>query len=106
MRTGGMRHRLTILKPETVTNGYGEATTVWTEQNTIHAERVKFSGRRSDQVGEHFADYSVEYNVRSVHHVEENWRVREYGGYLYEVTNIRPNVEKAFVTLQCERVNE
>jgi len=106
MRTGGMRHRLTPLKPVRTTNAYGEETTVWEEQPAIHAERVKLSGRRVEVVAEHFPDYSAQYNIRAVHDVEENWRVKEHGGHLYEITNITPNIERGYKTLFCERVNE
>lgn len=101
-----MKYRITLLEPETATNDYGEEATTYKETRTVHAERVKQSGNRSEEVGEHFPDYHVEFNVRDAHPVAENWRIQQLGGYLYTVTNIVPNLDKGYKTLICERVNE
>ena len=106
MIAGRMKYKLTLLEPVKATNDYGEETTTYTEIRTVHAERVKQSGNRSEEVGEHFPDYRVEFNIRDAHPVQENWRVQQLGGYLYTVTNIVPNLDKGFKTLICDRVNE
>lgn len=106
MIAGRMKYRLTLLEPKTVTNDFGEEATTYTETRTVHAERVKLSGSRSEEVGEHFPDYRTEFNIRDVHPVAENWRVQQLGGYLYTVTNIVPNLDKGYKTLICVRVNE
>ena len=76
------------------------------ETRTVHAERVAASGGRSEEVGEHFPDYGVQFNIRSAHPVDENWRVRQQGGYLYTVCAIVPNTDRGYKTLICDRVNE
>nr|DAQ03543.1 MAG TPA: Putative head tail adaptor [Caudoviricetes sp.] len=106
MIAGRMKYRLTLLEPKTATNDFGEEATTYTKTRTVHAERVKLSGSRSEEVGEHFPDYRTEFNVRDVHPVAENWRVQQLGGYLYTVTNIVPNLDKGYKTLICVRVNE
>lgn len=106
MKAGRMMYRLVLYKPTTTTNSFGEEQLTYTTTNTVHAERVKESGRRSEEVGEHFPAYSVEFNIRDAHTVAENWRVQQVGGYLYTVTNIIPNRDRGFLTLICERVNE
>lgn len=106
MIAGRMKYRLTLLEPKTVTNDFGEEATTYTETRTVHAERVKLSGSRSEEVGEHFPDYRTEFNIRDVHPVAENWRIQQLGGYLYTVTNIVPNLDKGYKTLICVRVNE
>lgn len=106
MLAGRMRNKLEIYKPQVVTNDYGEDFETWELLVTVWAERVKQSGARSEEVGEHFPDYSAEFNIRSAHTVEENWRVKQCGGYLYTVTNIIPNIERGYKTLICVRVNE
>lgn len=106
MIAGRMKYKLTLLEPVKATNDYGEETTTYTETRTVHAERVKQSGNRSEEVGEHFPDYRVEFSIRDAHPVQENWRVQQLGGYLYTVTNIVPNLDKGFKTLICDRVNE
>lgn len=106
MRAGAMKYRLRLLQPVAATNDYGEEATTYQETRTVWAERVKQSGNRSEEVGEHFPDYRAEFNIRNAHPIEENWRVQQLGGYLYTVTNIIPNLDRGMNTLVCERVNE
>lgn len=106
MIAGRMRYKLVLLEPRRVVDRMGAEDTVYTETRTVHAERVKFSGHRSEEVGEHFPEYRAEFNIRDVHPVDENWRVRQVGGHLYTVTAIVPNVERGYNTLVCDRVNE
>ncbi len=106
MRAGEMKYRLLLLKPVAVTNDYGEEATTYQTARTVWAQRVKQSGSRSDEVGEHFPDYRAEFNIRDAHPIEENWRVQQLGGYLYTVTAIIPNIDRGMNTLVCERVNE
>ena len=101
-----MKYRLTLLEPQTVTTASGNEKTTYAAIRTVWAERVKATGRRSEEVGEHFPDYSVDYNIRDTHPVQENWRVRQLGGELYTVTNIIPNLDRGYKTLVCVRVNE
>lgn len=106
MRAGDMKYRLALLQPVATTNEYGEEATTYEETVTAWAQRVKQSGSRSNEVGEHFPDYHAEFNIRDAHEVGENWRVKQLGGYLYTVTAIVPNIDRGMNTLVCERVNE
>ena len=106
MRAGPMKYLLTLLQPTTETDRMGAETVTYTETATVHAERVSHSGRRSEEVGEHFPDYDAEFNIRDAHTVEENWRVQQVGGYLYTVSAIIPNLDRGYLTLKCDRVNE
>ena len=106
MIAGRMKYKLKLLQPVKDTNDYGEEVDTWTETVTVHAERVKHTGHRSEEVGEHFPDYRVEFNIRDVHTISENWRVQQLGGYLYTVVAIEPNIDRGYKTLICERVNE
>jgi len=106
MRAGGLRYRLEVLRPTITVSEFGEEQTTWEVCRTVRAERVKLNGGRSLEVGETFPDYTAEFNVRYAHPVEENWRVRQLGGDLFTVSNVVPNLERGFKTLQCERVNE
>jgi len=106
MIAGRMKYKLQLLQPEATTNDYGAETVAWTLTRTVNAERVKQSGSRSEEVGEHFPDYQAEFNIRNAHPIQENWRVKQLGGNLYTVTNIIPNIDKGYNTLVCERVNE
>lgn len=100
-----MKYKLELLEPFSAVNDFGEEVNDYRLFRTVAAERVKASGFRSDEVGEHFPDYRVDFNIRSAHPVKENWRVKQLGGYLYTVTNIIPNIDRGMKTLICERVN-
>lgn len=106
MIAGRMKYRLKILRPVIETGRLGGERTGWEHTVTARAERVKISGSNRLEVGEHFPDYAVEFNIRDAHEVGENWRVEQLGGYLYTVVNVIPNLDKGMLTLRCERVNE
>jgi len=106
MQAGRMRYRLRLLHPVASTDKFGAEKTVYELTRTVHAERVKTSSRRSEEVGEHFPDYNTEFNIRAQHPIDENWRVEQIGGHIYTVTNIVINIERGMQTLICERVNE
>lgn len=105
MMAGRMRSRLRLMRPETERDRFGSEKTVWTPVGTVWAERVRLTGRRREELGEHFPDYSAEFNIRDAHDVDDNWRVEELGGHLYTVTNTVPNRGRGMLTLVCERVN-
>lgn len=106
MRAGTLKYKLTLLEPIRTTDRMGAEKVVYTETRTVHAERVRATGNRSEEVGEHFPDYSAEFNIRDAHPIAENWRVRQLGGYLYTVVAIVPNLDRGYKTLLCDRVNE
>ena len=105
MRAGALKYRLILLRPTTTADEYGAEATAYEQTRIVHAERVRQTGARSEEVGEHFADYRTEFNIRDAE-VAENWRVRQVGGYLYTVVSIIPNIDRGMLTLVCERVNE
>lgn len=106
MIAGRMRYRLRVERPEIVIDEYHAESTRWVEVGVIWAERVKNTGYRHDEVGEHFSDHRAEYNVRIQHDVRANWRIEEVGGLRYTVTATIPNRERGMLTLVCERLNE
>ncbi len=106
MRAGPLKYKLTLLEPTRTTDRMGAETTTYEETRTVRAERVRATGNRSEEVGEHFPNYTAEFNIRSAHPIAENWRVQQLGGYLYTVVAIIPNLDRGYKTLLCERVNE
>lgn len=105
MISGRLTSHLEVFEPVAVLNRFGEESVEYVHRKIIRAERVRMTGRRSDEAGEHFADYRAEFNIRYQHVIGENWRVREVRGYEYTVVAIVPNRDKAMTTLVCERVN-
>lgn len=106
MRAGALKYKLTLLEPQRETDRMGAESVTYVETRTVRAERVRATGSRSEEVGEHFPDYAVEFNIRDAHPIAENWRVQQLGGYLYTVVAIIPNLDRGYKTLLCDRVNE
>lgn len=106
MMAGRLKYFLELLRPARSVDEYGSEAVSWLRAGHCRAERVKRSGGRSEETQERFADVRVEWNVRIQHKVLEGWRVRERGGYLYEVAAVVPNRDRGYVTLVTERVNE
>ncbi|MEG1158762.1 MAG: head-tail adaptor protein [Acidaminococcaceae bacterium] len=106
MQAGRMKYKLTLLEPARTTDRMGAEDTTYNPVKTVYAERAKVTGNRSEEVGEHFADYHTEFNIRNSHTIAENWRVKQLGGYLYTVLAIVPNLDRGYNTLICDRVNE
>lgn len=106
MKAGRMRDRIELMKPVASVNQYGESVTTYEKTVSAHAERVSHRGARSDEVGEHFPDHALTFNIRDGHEVGENWRIKHVGGFVYDVTNIEPNLKRGYLTLTCVRINE
>ncbi len=105
MIAGRLRYRLRLLKPVTTTGKFGDSKVSFELQRTVWAERVKVSPTLVQDLGELFSDYTVEWNVRDAHPVDEKWRVEQVGGHLYDVINVIPIRDKGMLTLRCKRVN-
>lgn len=101
-----MQDELVLMEPIHLKDKFGAEKTVWNECCYAHAERVTYRGHRSEEVAEHFPDVRTEWNIRSYHCIDENWRVRHVGGYLYTVVAITPNRRRGYNKIICERVNE
>lgn len=109
MIAGKMRHRLELQRPLKAADAFGDlmagagsfepTTTVW-------AERVTLRGSQRKEASERYSDYTAEFRIRDAHSVDNGWRVRQLGGYLYSVDNVIPNEERRYLTLQCSRINE
>ena len=69
MRAGTLKYRLTLLEPQRVTDRMGAERVDYIETRTVRAERVRTTGNRSEEVGEHFPAYSAEFNIRDAHPV-------------------------------------
>lgn len=106
MRAGALKYKLMLLEPKRTTDRMGAEATTYNPTRTVYAERVRTTGNRSEEVGEHFPDYAAEFNIRDAHPIAENWRVQQLGGYLYTVVAIIPNLDRGYKTLLCDRVNE
>ena len=105
MQAGRMNCKLRLLKPASSKDGFGGKDTKYVETKVVWAERKKVTPRFVEEIGELFSDYTVEFNIRDAHEVDEKWRAEQLGGHLYNIVNIIPNHERGMQTLRCERVN-
>lgn len=110
MIAGKMRDRVGFLEPVVTTDAYGDEVTTWTDRGRFWAERVKYTGTRSDEVGEHFPAYRAEWLVRIGVPVAANWRLYEFSAdpQNNEVWNVLAVVRDAahgLLRLSCERLN-
>lgn len=101
-----MTTRLSLLKPDHNVNDYGERQTTFTPFRIVWAERVQWSGSRSEEADEHFPDESARFRIRSAHPIKENWHVRPLGSdTTYTVVAIEENRRRGMLTLICEKLN-
>lgn len=105
MRAGPMKYKLKLLQPVHTVNAYGEEQTTYKAVRTVWAERVAWSGKRSEEASEHFPDHTAQYRIRIAHPVRENWRVEQLGGETFNVVAIEPNISRGMLTLSCEKLN-
>lgn len=101
-----MKYRVRLLRPEPRTSATGASSMQFVQSAVVWAERCKFSGVRSEEAWEHFADYSASYNIRDIHSIDAGWQLEELGGHLYNVVAVEPNRDRGMLTVRCERVNE
>ena len=84
----------------------GAGRTEYVPTRVVRAERVRATGRRSEEVGDHFPAHTAEFTLRDAHPVQEHWRGQLLGGNLQTIVSIIPNRDKGYNTLLCDRVNE
>lgn len=106
MIAGRLNYVVTILGPCEETNAFGEKSLTWVKVRTVRAERVSLTGRRSEEVAEHFSDLRSMWNIRKVHPVRPNWRMKDSDGFTHVIVAVEPNRRREFNTLVCERLND
>jgi head-tail adaptor len=107
MIAGLLRTKLKVKELVEVTDKFGAASSTWVEHETpIWAERLKYDGRRSEEVGEHFADYTATYRTRINHNLVEHWRVTDMSTNCeFVIDNIVPNKARGLQTIYCTKLN-
>ena len=106
MIAGRLNYIVQLLHPVETTNAFGEKAVTWAKAACIRAERVSLTGKRSEEVAEHFPDLRSLWNIRYVHHVHPNWRLRDQDGVTYTIVAVEPNKPRGYKTLVCERLND
>lgn len=104
--------KLLIQRPVSNTAGFLGKDSGWEDTKTVNAYLSRNTGRRSEEVGEHFADYDAEFYVYRPVKVEDNWRVvhttihnGEKVTYTYIVVAITPHTDPLLKILHCNRFN-
>lgn len=109
MYAGRLKHRLELLRPVGVSDAFGEIARSrrdFESAGTVRAERVTLRGTARREASEEYPDFTAQFRIRDAHRVDNGWRCRQLGGYLYVINNVIPNEERGFLTLECSRVNE
>jgi head-tail adaptor len=107
MIAGRLRTKLRVKELVEKIDKFGAASSVWVEHETpIWAECDKYVGKLSEEVGEHFADYTAVYRTRINHKLIEHWRVIDVStGCEFVIDNIILNKERGLQTLYCSKLN-
>lgn len=100
-----MTERITLYRPDVSESASGSASTTWSMAGTYWAQLSQRRDYRSDEVGEHFADVTAVFLIRSGIEVGEFWRL-VYEGNVYEIQTCPLNRKLGMRTLNCQRVNE
>lgn len=104
MKAGKLTERIKLLRPETVTDKFGEDHQSFVEYKEVWADRNWKGGDTHTEASENFATVRQDFLIHYAHPVAEDWRV-EYEGVLYAVSAIEPNRRRNYKRIICDRVN-
>ena len=104
MRAGSLRNIITIQKQIKVDTGFSDKPE-WVDHLKTRAEVNWKRGSRGLDGKEFVAMYSLEFNIRYHHDVDEGMRLI-FEGKSYLIEAVMPNQKRRFKTLICKRVNE
>lgn len=105
MRAGLLQEDIEILKSTTVTNKYGEQSSIWTVIATTKARLIHDSGARTEINNEIFYAYTKTFQVRYYVNVSEFDRIR-WNNQLFRIISIEPNKQQQSLTIKTELVND
>jgi len=101
MRTGRLRHRVTIQQPKAGSaNEYGEIINTWTTLDTIWADVFELYGSEAVAAAQVSPEASVRVTTRYRADVSEDMRIKWGERYLYPVALIK-DVRKTSIAWFC-----
>lgn len=87
MRTGKLRHRLTIQEPTETKNAYGELITSWSTYETVWGSVEPLRGRELWAAREKEARIDVRIRIRYLADITAKMRII-FGSHIYQIESI------------------
>lgn len=87
MMSGRLDRRLTLQKPTTTTDDYGEEETTWNDYREVWGSIQKQSGREMFEAGK-LAEIEILFRVRYLSEIDTTWRI-QYDGKDFDITHIK-----------------
>lgn len=99
---GAMRDQLTLRRPVTVKDGYGQESITWQLVDTVWAKRSP--GRAAERFAavQMQSDHIESFVIRSGIDVQDTWRA-ECGGIGYDIKGVTLMPDRRFIELLCAR---
>ncbi len=87
MMAGRLDRQITLQKPTTTKDDYGEEQTTWSDYRTVWGSIQEQSGREMFEAGK-LAEIDAVFKVRYLSEITREWRLK-YDGQVYDITNIK-----------------
>jgi len=87
MMAGRLDRKITLQKPTTTTDEYGETVTTWNDYRTVWANIQKQSGREMFEAGK-LAEVEIVFKIRHLSELASEWRI-QYDGKDFDITHIK-----------------
>lgn len=104
IKSGDLRHPVTLLKPESSLDAKNRRITEWTEASTCHAAKGDVSGREFYAAHAVNAEDIVTFTIRWRDDIDTTWRIR-HGGTEYNIIEVNHlGYMRDFLRLKCRIV--
>jgi SPP1 family predicted phage head-tail adaptor len=104
IEAGLLRQRVTLMRPTTVTDSFGQSTRTWTDIATVWAQVVNNGGGTSLTANRTQITYQHSIRLRpstTLSGIDATWRVR-YKGRLMEISSLQEQQNlNALLELEC-----
>lgn len=101
MQAGKLRDRVVILQRQSGSDALGQPSTTWQSLAILWAEVRFVSGIETIKAGREISTSRASVRIRRRGNVSRQMRVR-IGGVEYEIVDVVPSVDRAWLTLICE----
>lgn len=104
IKSGDLRHPVTLLRPDTSLDARGRRVTEWTEAAHVHAAKTDVSGREFWAAHAVNAEDIVTFTIRWRTDVDATWRLR-HGESIYNILEVNHlGYMTDYIRLRCRIV--
>lgn len=104
IKSGDLRHPVTLLKPVTVKGEHNRRTTTWEEVTKVYAAKSDVSGREFYQAHAINAEDIVTFTIRWRDDIDTSWRVK-HGAATYNILEVNHlGYMRDYLRLKCRQV--